>query len=842
MSTYPTLPSATITPVVPRAAVNSVARQISEQRVTLATGRRARLIYGRREVFAEIAAAKVAYPYLYILAVWGLGEIDSVESITFGDGLAVSSVSYTGTASQGVDPWLAAAISGYADNLRGTVNGRAVSLAYSVVRTSNAQINPADQLRGIIKGRKVYDPRTTTTAYSTNPALALADVLSASGETIDWTSVEDAADYCDESVSGETRWTIGIDLSDPSDIPSIADGLRAYAHCMIVRGSSGIRLVPDTTGTSAWSIGMGDIVEDSLRISRPGRSDTPTVVTVEYTRTDISPWGAARAQAVHPDVTAGTMPWRESAIYMPGVQSYQEAYRHALERLNAFTLRDLKMSVRVFDAGLKALPGAIVDVTHDIGLLAKQMRVLGVSAPEPGRWDLTLEEYDAAVYSDVIETEPTWADTSLPSPYDVPAVSSLAAAEEVYQLENGTYASRLRITWDGSAYVYDATYHVCAYDGAALVSCVDVTDEVAVLGPLQEGVVYDVRVAMVAAIGVTGPESSTLIEALGKQLIPSDVPSITGIEIGGEVRLSWQPATDIDIWRYEVRWGNTSATWDTATLLDRVDGLRLLTRDIPPGTFRFFVKAIDSIQQYSTNAVYVDITVTLDTRAFLVDQYNLTYSAAASSNIYEDLWRNGTYKRWSEIGTAAGTLFPSTASSYTDIAAAYDVGSASEWESAQVDFGQVYTGTFAFSITAFSALGSGDSITLNYEVSETGSAWDTYTTSSFKASARYARIRVTAASTNALLQNGTPSVRLDVVVREESGTVTTNASAAATVTLSQDYDFANWVGLTPSGTAARYAVYDNIVVGSSPASFDVYLFDSSGTQISGDVAWRFQGV
>jgi hypothetical protein len=30
---------------------------------------------------------------------------------------------------------------------------------------------------------------------------------------------------------------------------------------------------------------------------------------------------------------------------------------------------------------------------------------------------------------------------------------------------------------------------------------------------------------------------------------------LTGYEVGGEVRLRWEPATDIDIWRYEIRWG-----------------------------------------------------------------------------------------------------------------------------------------------------------------------------------------------------------------------------------------------------------------------------------------------
>jgi hypothetical protein len=106
---------------------------------------------------------------------------------------------------------------------------------------------------------------------------------------------------------------------------------------------------------------------------------------------------------------------------------------------------------------------------------------------------------------------------------------------------------------------------------------------------------------------------------------------------------------------------------------------------------------------------------------------------------------------------------------------------------------------------------------------------------------------VAAASGNTLLQAGTVTVRLDVVAREESGIVTTSASAAATVSLSSTYAFTKAIVLTPQGTtspptAGVIPVYDNIDLVSTPNTFDVYLFSTTGTQLSGDVSWRFQGV
>lgn len=58
---------------------------------------------------------------------------------------------------------------------------------------------------------------------------------------------------------------------------------------------------------------------------------------------------------------------------------------------------------------------------------------------------------------------------------------------------------------------------------------------------------------------------------------------------------------------------------------------------------------------------------------------------------------------------------------------------------------------------------------------------------------------------------------------EETGTVTTSAAGPTTVTLSNTYYAVKNLQLTPSGTATRAAVYDNIITG-DPSSFDVYLF------------------
>ena len=159
---------------------------------------------------------------------------------------------------------------------------------------------------------------TSNTAYTTNPALQLAYVLDTIGETVDWTSVETAADYCDEDVGGAPRWTCSISFDTAQSVQEIIDTLRTYAHCMVVPGPDGWQLIPDAPTSSSGSLTASDFRRGTVRISKRSRRDIPTVVSSTYTRTEsdaATAWNTgARAYAAATGVSTGTLPWRESAV------------------------------------------------------------------------------------------------------------------------------------------------------------------------------------------------------------------------------------------------------------------------------------------------------------------------------------------------------------------------------------------------------------------------------------------------------------------------------------------------------------------------------------------------
>lgn len=96
-----------------------------------------------------------------------------------------------------------------------TTAHQAKGVAYVYVRYDHDEAFPngAPTLTAKVRGKKVYDPRTTTTAWSNNPALCLRDYLVSNyGLSETTTEINDdeftaAADICDQTVSSAKRYT-----------------------------------------------------------------------------------------------------------------------------------------------------------------------------------------------------------------------------------------------------------------------------------------------------------------------------------------------------------------------------------------------------------------------------------------------------------------------------------------------------------------------------------------------------------------------------------------------------------------------------------------------------------
>jgi hypothetical protein len=119
-----------------------------------------------------------------------------------------------------------------------------------------------------IRGKKVYDPRTTSTAWSDNPALCIRDYLTSDyglGEEssgIDDTLIVSEANICDQMVDGSKRYTCNgafVTSVTPADI--LSDILTSLGGALSYsQGKWRLR-------AAAWSTPSLTLTEDDLRSS-----------------------------------------------------------------------------------------------------------------------------------------------------------------------------------------------------------------------------------------------------------------------------------------------------------------------------------------------------------------------------------------------------------------------------------------------------------------------------------------------------------------------------------------------------------------------------------------------
>jgi hypothetical protein len=609
------LPDADLSGLAAKDTLNGVASKDRQALALVAAGTPARIVFGRDRLGAHIDNVLSHGAHVLIRALWcwapgGLG-IDAIEAVHFDDDIVppgVERTDYLGTAGQGIDPWLAAAFAAqgitYADTLPG--------MAYTVFKVPRllASSIGVPSIAAIIRGSKLPDPRTGTSAYTANPALALAAFLSADwgmGRTVDASSVQAAANACDALVGGRPRRAFGLTLGSVQRVDSWVDTLRTYAGCWVVPGHAGLRLVPDRPASVVATIdhAAGQILRLGA-LTKRSPTQAPTLVRVQYTDTALVPWRTeAYAEAALPGVSGGTTPRRESVVRLEGIQNYAQALREATERLNKLTLTDLSCEVQAFDDALRHQPGDVIALSHPIGLAAKPMRIM-TSQGEHGRYTLTLSEYDPAVYSDAIASGPSYADTALPSVSAPLLPAALAVAEELYQLKDGAWSSRIRITWAAPDYPWVSHYRVRVLSGATVIHDATTPALEYLTGQVVEGQAYRIEAATVSRVGVeSGPVVATLTP-VGKLLPPTNVIGLDARVTAEGLQLTWQPAGDIDLKGYRLKVG---ADWASAVLLTEQAATGFNAGHLAPGAHRWLVRALDWSGNESAADAVVNITL-----------------------------------------------------------------------------------------------------------------------------------------------------------------------------------------------------------------------------------------
>jgi len=866
-----------------RPAAAATAQQASKPSVTqaptLADGSVIPIIYGGPERVAGmpytvgLSSDSTALIGSFLLCE---GPIDSAAAIQLNNAdppAGCAFTVYTGAPGQGVDPWLADAIPGYAETLPGT--------AYIVAKFPAGVLKTYPTLTAIVVGLQIPDPRNgNAMAGWDNPALILAAFMTTyARRTVNVASVKSAADWCDVLIGGQRRTYLTLSLAEAKTADEWIEVLRGYLPAWVVERDGEWFIYPDMASapvadynadTDATTDG-----ESPMVLSKRGARDAPNVVEVEWTDTSVIPWATRKATAEVPGLGVGER--RKTTLSMPGIRAYAQAYRFAVERLNHYTLETIEGDISVMDEGIAIVPGDIVTITDAAhGWDTKQVRVLRASETDNGRWSLHFREFNAQAYStDAPAAPPAPNSGTLPNPRTVGTITGLAAKESL-NFESAVigndgiargliWQSRIEASWNASPDVYFDLYEIRLTSPAMTQPAISASRLPQFSSPpLVQGATYTLSVRVINTLGFAGDWVSASVTLQGKTAPPGDVIVIDfAAEVGGECIFRWHPVADPDVVRYEWRGLATSATsaaWDSMTTLDRPDTNYTRIKGIAPGPTLFAIKAIDSVGRYSINPYFVSLTVTSDASAFL-QNFNFTPQVATSTNIVQQnfaLTESGTraLPRWISKGQAFwNAALPNPVSSRNaPVVNAWGRTAAFKLLTDQYDFGLTLDATINVNLAGVTATAGAPVVYFANSVD--GSTWD-YTQSvalvqgavngwrAVKVTARFLRIEIwSAANTDAIMVEGVVNVQIASQSRKESGSGTSLASGPYRVNLAQKYSKAVSITITPKGTTAASASYDNVIVGLAvtPNSFDVYMFNPSAVQIARDFAWTWQGV
>ena len=325
----------------------------------------------------------------------------------------------------------------------------------------------------------------------------------------------------------------------------------------------------------------------------------------------------------------------------------------------------LVVKFSAFQEGLRCEVGDVVPITHTTpGWSAKLFRIMQIEIKDNDEVYVVAREYSASVYTQaVLSPAAVIAQSNLPDPFSVPAVSGLTLASgttELLRLSDGSVISRIRVGWTAPTEVYAQKGQVEVQTQATTdlgwspVDIVAAELGVAWVSPVQDGASYNVRIRAINSIGVRGAWSQGTVQVVGKTAPPSDVP---WLRLDGE-RLTWGPVSDIDLAGYRVRWQpGGSRSWSDAlelhTGLLAVSPWDLVT--IPYGAGQILIKAVDTTGNESLNvtAIACNLGDAPVENVFASYTLNTTPVVAPDSS---RMWSNDTAQLWTN--TTAVFLVP----------------------------------------------------------------------------------------------------------------------------------------------------------------------------------------
>lgn len=630
------------------------------------------IIYGRTRVGGTIVHMETtaeSNEYLHLVISIAGHEIDGFEKIYFDNqeiSLDSNGVGYDGKVmvkyGLGSDTQTAfsdlvsVSAAGWSENHR--LRGRAcayIRLKYDSDKFPNGVPN----ISFLVRGKKVYDPRTGLTAWSSNAALCVNDYLTSTryglgcnySAEIDNAALIAAANTCDESVpliggGTEKKYECHGVISTGNAPQDIINSLLTSMAGKAVFAGGKWRILAGAYYTPTLTFDEDDLRAGFRVQSLVSRRESFNCIkglfssaADNYIPTDFPPIvsDAFIAQDNGEPVYKN--------IELPFTTSASMAQRLAkIELLKARQQITLTLPLKLH--GLQANVGDIVRINNTrMGWSLKPFEVVSMqmSLGETLGVDLELREISTDVFDWSTSEEQVYdpaPNTNLPNPFFVAPPTELAVTDVSAVMNDGSLQPQLLVTWTSSIDKFVTSYEVQWLRGAYG----DITAEtewnsiivyepkytISSIIPTAE---YTIRVRAINSVGVKSVFVSIGNISNGGDITPPSIPSsLTAVGGFRQIKLTWVNPTQtdlktIDVYRNTVNNSESAIKIATTTSSAFTDtGLGISE------TFYYWVRAVD----FSGNTSAFSNVVT-----------------ATSSFIDDADFENGIYSLFTEQGLYA---------------------------------------------------------------------------------------------------------------------------------------------------------------------------------------------
>lgn len=364
----------------------------------------------------------LAYGPNLLIAYLFCGACDGFESFLVNDQpvpTGMTLTTYNGQAGQAVDPKLLEAMTALALPFTDTYEGYAIVVA----EIAPGVVGGWPRLKALVRGRRCYDPRAAgqnvndpnTWALTRNPSLCLADFLVnrefGARLTVDWDAVAACATDNDTLIGDPLLPDRQVDLvlDRVAPVADWIETLRAYAGVLVFPRGGVHRLVMDRAGASVMTLDRSILVDHAPTLEGRGRGGLPTVLDFRYTNATTTPWRDASLRVQATGVDEGTVLFKRSEVWMPGITRPAQAEREARERYQRIYAASLTTTLQVRERGGLLEPGDTILASHPVGLTFAKLRVADTLDLGFGRYAIALEsigEVPEGLDPIVIESKP----------------------------------------------------------------------------------------------------------------------------------------------------------------------------------------------------------------------------------------------------------------------------------------------------------------------------------------------------------------------------------------------------------------------------------------------------